>query len=1083
MSAASLIPISDIKIRIPIRRRELVTRSRLIDKLYEQIDKPLLFVIAPAGYGKTSLLVDLSGQIEIPFCWLSLDALDQEPQRFLNYLIASISMRFPEFGRDSRSVLSGMTSLASDLEQVLVTITNEIGTRIRDHFVLVLDDYHFVEGSAEIGDLIGRFLQLAGETVHLIISSRNLPDLPFAPLMMARNLLGGLSFKDLAFHVEEIQQLFHQNQGVEISQQDAESLQRETEGWIAAIHLSQGGSASLPQFNPLVSTAVLFDFFSREVMDRLPGPLRRFMLLTSLFEAFDKDLCKKVLDPLLVEADGELDWAALFRQVQAGNLFCESLDHEGRQIRYHHLFQHYLRSRIQYEEPALAWGIQQGLAQVYEEQHNWEEALQIYDRLSDYKNQIRVLRIACNHFISAGRILTLDNWLKKLPVDQVYAHPAMVSLQGVVLSTQGDQRQALRLLNQAEAGIRNSGESVEWIIALVRRAEAYRQLGQYDAALRDVDQILTIKDGSSEPDRQAVYAEAKRIKGLALFGQGLVRDSLPWLENSLQDYQVLGLQNQIPILETELGVVYRRLGEPQVTAQYYASALAALERSGNSGWRARLLNNMGMLKYMTGELEQAHHLLKDAVQTAGQCGYNRIQTNALISLGDLYAELQSLDSAYACYDQALTQATHLGHSMYIFYASLGEARLKRLGGDPALAMRELRQVRLSQTHLGSFERASFSLEQGLCLLESGRLDEAQVSLYEAQSLYGEGGNQAENLIARMWHDTVTAILSARPVDPALLEALPVYREWRNPTPIMLNAGRIFHWVKANGYTRLFRASGFWLFLEQGHRTLEGVGSVREVILTSSQESDRLQMPRLEIRTLGEVQVLLDGRLVGLSDWQTREARDLFLYMLQSPPRTKDQIAMDFWPDLSPARLKMRFKINIYRIRQALGQDVILFKDDQYSFNRSLHYSWDREKFDDMMSASARKTAPRERMEILEQARTLLRGQYLENIEASWAEVERQRYEERRRDSMLALARLYFEWGSTQKSLELARELLSVDPLLEPAHRLILEVCAVQHDPAGLSQQYHLYRQLLKEELGMLPSQEIRNLYEKLLTTI
>src|SRR5690606_1755571 len=141
--------------------------------------------------------------------------------------------------------------------------------------------------------------------------------------------------------------------------------------------------------------------------------------------------------------------------------------------------------RIQYEEPALAWSILQGLAQVYEERQNWEDALQIYDRLNDYQNQARILREAGNHFISAGRVLTLDNWLKKLPSDLLHSQPALISLQGVVLFTQGDQRQALKLFNQAEAGLRHGDDHLQWIIVLVRRAEVYRQLNQYEAALND----------------------------------------------------------------------------------------------------------------------------------------------------------------------------------------------------------------------------------------------------------------------------------------------------------------------------------------------------------------------------------------------------------------------------------------------------------------------------------------------------------------------------------------------------------------------------------------------------------------------
>src|SRR5919109_4600398 len=110
MLPSSALPISRIKVRIPFRRRELITRTRLIEALYDQLERRLLLLVAPAGYGKTSLLVDFAQQSELPVCWLSLDALDQEPQRFLRYMIAAIAERFPRFGQDSLAALESMVS-------------------------------------------------------------------------------------------------------------------------------------------------------------------------------------------------------------------------------------------------------------------------------------------------------------------------------------------------------------------------------------------------------------------------------------------------------------------------------------------------------------------------------------------------------------------------------------------------------------------------------------------------------------------------------------------------------------------------------------------------------------------------------------------------------------------------------------------------------------------------------------------------------------------------------------------------------------------------------------------------------------
>lgn len=1077
MQPSTSLAISKIKVRVPFRRQELITRTRLLETLTNQLNRRLLLVVAPAGYGKTSLLVDVAQQSKNPVCWFAIDPLDREPQRFVRYLIAAIAEQFPEFGQEALMALESMTSFDGDEERLLVTLANEIISKINVPFHLILDDYHLVGDMPFAGLIISRLLQLTDEHLHLILASRNIPDLADVPLLIARGQFGGVTFQDLAFQPQEIQQLFLHNSGLSLELADARALVEQTEGWIAAIHLTNGHPAGLPRMHPLESTRELFDFFSSEVLRRQSRQVYRFLLMTSIFDVFDVGLCEQVLTPLV--GDEKYDWGQLFEVVRTGNLFSVGLDRDGRLIRYHQLFQYFLRAQLQYEDPVLAWHLHQRLGEVYEAREEWEEALQVYDRQGAHEQQARLLIRISSIFLRSGQILTLSHWLEKLPEEVVQKTPGLIALRGVICSTRGENSRALELYNRAEGELRISDDVAAWTTTLVRRAEVLRQLGEFKQALRDVDQTLVLTQDSENLELQQTFAEAQRIRGLASYGLGNMQDALTWLQRALKTSQALGLQRNIPILEAELGVVYRKLGQPEVTARYYASALAAWRSAGNTGWRANLLNNMGLLCHMTGRLNEAREYLSEALQIAEQSGYVTIQTTVLISLGDLLADLSEKISAYDHYDRALTLATNLGNSLLIFYAQLGEARMQRLTGEVSLAIEELKHAELSQVSLGTFERALFNLELGCCWLAMDKPEVSMGFLRAAEELFEQGGNLMEQKIARLWLEIVRALQNSKITPDNLKSILPPVHEWRLATPFMLHAAQAVTQLRAKGQSGLLADPVLGKFFAQA--------AEHQRLLTRSQEPSVLasvdtQKPRLEITSFGEVVVRFNQRILKTADWQTRESRDFFMFLLHSPPQTKEQIALEFWPDISPARLKMRFKINVYRVRKALGQDAVLFEADRYRFNRTLSYTWDREVLDQLLNTIPATIGPHH-LDPLQRAIDILRKPYLADLDADWAVSDRLRYQDLYRDLLVRLADGFLQANQPQSCLDSAREALRQDPLLETAHRLIIQAYATLHDPAGMTLQFRQYQQLMMSELGLGPSAEISLLYERLLDTL
>ena len=134
------------RITIPRRRQDLITRQRLLDSLNDLIDNRLILITAPAGYGKTSLLVDFASHTNYPVCWYTVSPLDIELQRFIYNLISALAIQFPHFGQRTTSALKS-TKGTLDPEYIATVIINDLYDHVQEHFVLVLDDYYLINDS------------------------------------------------------------------------------------------------------------------------------------------------------------------------------------------------------------------------------------------------------------------------------------------------------------------------------------------------------------------------------------------------------------------------------------------------------------------------------------------------------------------------------------------------------------------------------------------------------------------------------------------------------------------------------------------------------------------------------------------------------------------------------------------------------------------------------------------------------------------------------------------------------------------------------------------------------------------------
>jgi two-component SAPR family response regulator len=240
-------------------------------------------------------------------------------------------------------------------------------------------------------------------------------------------------------------------------------------------------------------------------------------------------------------------------------------------------------------------------------------------------------------------------------------------------------------------------------------------------------------------------------------------------------------------------------------------------------------------------------------------------------------------------------------------------------------------------------------------------------------------------------------------------------------------------------------------------------------------------PTLTIHALGRGQVWVNGRLVGASEWQTQAVRELFFYFLaMNKPVTKEQVGSVLWPDTGePARLKLRFKNEIYRLRRAVGQNTILYEDEYYQLNPAMDHEYDVEAFE--AYAARGKASPRveDKLSYFQKAIDLYGGPYLMDLDAVWIAPERERLQQVFVSTALTLAELHLQEGHSNTALEVCQRVLDQEATSEAAYRLKMHAHRRLGDTAALIRTYRECEENLRGVFGLPPSEETQELYRKL----
>ncbi len=1064
------------KVSLPHRRGDLLSRQRLVDSLSDLLDYKLFLVVAPAGYGKTSLLVDYAHQSLMPVCWYALDELDRAPLRFLAHFIASINRCFPTFGSQSMSAIDLSYQPNLDFERLIAVIVNDIYEHIHEHFVIVLDDYHLLNGYPEIDGFINRFLQRMTDNCHLILASRTLLTLPDMTLLAARSQVGGLSFEEMAFTPEEVQALVLQNYHTVISAAIAEDLAWQTEGWVTGLLLTaQTLWRSAPDRLKAVrvSGVELYDYLAQQVLEQQPPEIQDFLLRSSFLGDFDTALCNAVL--------GESErWPDLIAAVVQSNLFVLTVGDQGQWIRYHHLFRDFLQTRFEHRQPGAVGALLRRVVDAYSERDEWEKAHAICLRLNEPTVTANLIERAASWLMKAGRRAMIVEWVDALPPDVLASRPNLMSLRGITAVLYGQVEQGCTLLDRAAEAQRAANDHAGLALTLVRRTYAYRTQGKYKESMNDAEESLSLSEDA--PGLIHLQAEALKAIGLNCYLAGDNASAFENLSRSLAAYDEIGDKSNVAAVQAELATVYMSAGQFQKALSFYKQSSNHWRKVNHLYNLAGSLNDQGFLYHLMGDFEQAGAAYEEALSLAQGNGITRLAGYVICGIGDLFADLDASDEAMDAYNRAWVNAVQINDRFLMMYIAIAQSTRARQAGNLSSAWRYLETARQSADKGQSrYVRGFLHFETGLLELAEGSASRATESLRKAASLFSESGQRVRALRACFF--LAAAQYAGGDVSTAsasLGEAFRLASELEDQQ-VLVNAGfQAKPFLKAAQEIPAVAAQSVALF-ERVDRFEKEIPAIRKRLrrfVTSLQ----LPSPKLTIRLLGRAYVRLNGKPISAGEWQKQKrVRELFYFLLSHPDgETRERLADIFWPDSPPGQIKVQFKNAVYRLRVALGQEAVLFEDERYWFNTALDYEYDVEMFQQWLAEADAAPAGDAKITAYREAVKLYRGGFFPEGDGAWVLVERERLWQKFVAATLALSNLLLEAGEARQVLEHCQRLLGEDSCLEDAHRLAMRAYAALGDQGAVSRQYERCRQALQTELGVQPSGQTEYLFHALI---
>jgi LuxR family transcriptional regulator, maltose regulon positive regulatory protein len=1015
---------------VPAPAPHELRRERLLELLHHHRTRALILLVAPAGFGKSTLAATYARDSGAAPVWLTLQPSDRDSQRFFARLADTFEVAFDEPLEELRQAL-GLGAQGVGLARAALADL----AHAPDGFILVLDDFHAVENASEIVEAVDELVRGLPEAGQLVITAREPPDLSMTRLL-ASGAVFWLGVEDLRFTTDETRELRAALGG------DA-SHDEQAEGWVTGILL--GGA---PHQLGIAGGTLLGSYVEREVLGRLRPAEQQWLETISVVDTITPSATERLLGPG--------PWVPRLLALSGRCPFL--IPGQDGSYRLHGLVREALLNRLRRTEPELATRAWTVARQLAEEAYDTVAVVRACQELGQVEGAVEWVRRSAAEVMQTGRWSAGLGHLELLPVGVRRSYPDLSLAEARAKLNLGRYEEAAKA---AEAALQYGGRTDDvyvqiWsLVELATITLVSGNVSQAEDWLSAADHLLRTGNLRAE-QRRSLEGRALGVRGMSLATRGRSEEAREAFENAQHLLAVLGPSRELALVQQNFGTFCTRIGDYVHAHAALASAATHWRVVGDRSLLATSQVVLGDMQLRLGNVDAAGESLASAHDAARQIGAVRLELWIVFCLAQWHRACGRINAAVVALDEMLQSTPDHAERELLVNALVLRAELAIVQEDPQRARELLSRAQADAQKLGSDAMlAAADRALGRLHLVDGAGQRA-VSHLEAAVRRGADvwtpDEQAETLY---WLGTAYLYLE-RPQQArrCLEEALDLVEQTSRPAMLAVPAaedGRLLQYGFELGAKP--GLLGSIESLASTRRPWSGVNSAEQIRVVASND-----LPRLDVQLFGSFVFHRNGELVESRSRKVDRARELLALLVLNPRGLPDvTIAENMWPEMTPERALHNLQQAALSLRHDLGSKAaVRFNAKTYQLLPQVRVTADVQDFNDAL-ARGRGSTGDPLVQALTRAVELYRDPLLADAAWDWVEPVRADYRERFASAALQLADLLARTDPA-RSDGLAEQVIAIAPETDLAYERLIQNARARNEVMTVRRLVKQYQQ-------------------------